>query len=370
MVISSQDTIKMLSPHMADYDRLGHQVDWRPYLMFFQQPNFVSPSVTTDRFGFRRTANLQGQPISLDDLGSEAANFLVGNSVAFGVGATSDSAAISSRLTQYTEEQWFNCSGRAFGAMQESILFQAYKHKVGSVRRVVLFTGLNDFYLYYAPKIFDEVFGIFFFSDVFYRGMKSAEKSLSGKRRILAAALKPFYGDRIDYADVSLQQLPLLLFQYWKKPPATEPDLLALIEQRKPQRDRILDQLGRTLEIWAALARGLEFKLTYVLQPILPWVGKRLSQEEQALLRAQDDAGGRWHRILAATLNTEQYEWYRKGVEALCARSDIQFVDLNPALRKDDAWLFLDRVHMNDAGQDIAARELGRILGYSRKESN
>jgi hypothetical protein len=348
---------------MADYDRLSARVDWRPYLMFFQQPNFDSAVVTTDRYGFRRTVDAYGRALALDDVAGRPVNLLIGNSVSFGVGASADRAALSSRLAAHSGECWVNFCGRAFGAMQELILFEAYRHKLALVRRIVLCSGLNDLYLFYAPKMFDETFGIFFFSEAFHRAMNKSQETLSGKRALLAALLRPLYGDRIDYASVRVSELPRLMLHPPAQPQSPdEADYTALVAQRRPERERIIDQMARTLELWATMARGLEFELIYALQPMLPWLGKRLSGEEQELLAAQDAAGGRWHRILREVLDGDHYVWYSAALKALCDRLGIRFIDMNPTLRHDGRWLFVDRVHMNDAGQDVLAHALVQAL--------
>src|SRR5207244_7299881 len=77
-----------LAPQMADYDLLSKKIDWRPYIMFFHQTSFSSPTVTTDRFGFRQSADPSGHALALDDAPGRTVNLLLGNSVAFGVGAT------------------------------------------------------------------------------------------------------------------------------------------------------------------------------------------------------------------------------------------------------------------------------------------
>lgn len=364
--ISHDEVTPRLAPQMADYDRLSGQIDWRPYLMYFQPPNFVSGAVTTDRFGFRPAIDHTGRRVTIDDAQTETVSLVVGNSVSFGVGATSDARSLTSRIASHTGDCWLNFSGRAFGAMQELVLFQSYRHKLGRVRRVILLTGLNDFYLFYAPKMFDDIFGIFFFSEAFYGAMNRRPQALSSKRALLAALLRPFYGEDIDYAAVSLAQLPGLLMRRRssrKRQIAPEPDYPALVAERREHRGRIIDHLARTLEIWAVLAHGLGFELTYMLQPILPWTGKALSPEERELLAAQDAAGGRWHPILRAALDDDHHRWYTAALAGLCARFGIPFVDLGVEMRDDPRWLFIDRVHMNDAGQDLAARLVSHHCG-------
>ena len=364
--MSQTTALARLAPQMADYDLLG-KVDWRPYLMFFQQPDFVSQSVTTDRLGFRRTLN-GGALFGIDDVGDRPVNLLLGNSVAFGVGATSDDASLASRLAAHGDGCWLNFCGRAFGAMQELILFQAYRYRLPRIRRVVLCTGLNDLYLSYAPKVFDETFGVFFFSEVFFKAMCGTQARLSRKRSVLAAMLSPFYGDRIDYGRVKLRELPRMLLQPPPGAPA-EPDYLALVAERRHLRGRIIDQLERTLEIWAALARVFGFELSYALQPMLPWTGKQWTPEERELVAEADGIGGRWHRILRAVLDDDHHRWYSARLSDLCRRLKIQFIDMNEQFRDQQAWLFLDRVHLNDAGQDLAARRLIDALGLKRGQA-
>ncbi len=356
-----EETLRLV-PQMVDYGRLNERFEWRPYLMYFQQPNFSSASVTTDRLGFRPTIDGAGRRVTIDDVQARSVNLLVGNSVAFGVGASSDAASLASRIAAHTGECWMNFCGRGFGAMQELILFESHRHKLGRLQRVVLFTGLNDFYLYYAPKMFDEIFGIFFFSEAFYGAMNRRPQQLSARRALLAALLRPFFGERIDYATVSFAQLPRLLINQRgrNEPPPTEPDYEVVVAERRGGRDRIIEHLGRTLELWSVLARGLGFELTYALQPMLPWLEKTLSAEENALLAAQDAEGGRWHRILRAALDREHYDWYVAALSRLCARQGIPFVDIGAGMREPGRWLFVDRVHMNDAGQDVSAQLVAR----------
>ena len=132
-----RDTVPVaqLAPQMADYDLLSKKVDWRPYIMFFHQTNFSSPSVTTDRFGFRPAVDASGLAVALDDAPDRTVNLLLGNSVAFGVGATSDATSLASRLSAHSGERWLNFCGRSFGATQELLLYQCYRHRLGQVRR-------------------------------------------------------------------------------------------------------------------------------------------------------------------------------------------------------------------------------------------
>lgn len=331
-----------LVPHLADYDRLGTPIAWRPYLMFFHHRNFTSPSVNTDRHGFRPTWDAREQRVTLDDAAGRDVNLLVGNSVSFGVGATSDQAALSSRLSAHSRELWLNFSGRAFGSRQELTLFETHRYKLGNVRRVVLFSGLNDLYLYYSPKTFDETFGIFFFSELFHKSLQSPPQA--GLKTALATLVREIRA------------------RLRRKAADPAEDFSAVVSERLDGRQQIIEHIGRVLEIWSLLARGLGFELSYMVQPILPWTGKIHSAEEKELLAEGNAIGGRWNQILEMVLDGGHHRWFTDAMAHLCRRLDIHFYDLNADFPKTDDWLFLDRVHLTDAGQDVAARAVLRHL--------
>jgi lysophospholipase L1-like esterase len=100
---------------------------------------------------------------------------------------------------------------------------------------------------------------------------------------------------------------------------------------------------------------------------MLPWTGKCWSAEEQGLVAEQDRIGGRWQRILEAVLDDEHHQWFSAGLGQACEQAGVCFLDLSPALRQDGRWLFVDRVHMNDDGQDLLAQALVRELTPARE---
>ena len=74
---------------MEVYDKLI--INWAPYLMFFNQPNFRSSVVNTDSRGFR-FSGMMGKGDNLTK--SKSVNIFSGGSTAFGVGSTSDKNTI------------------------------------------------------------------------------------------------------------------------------------------------------------------------------------------------------------------------------------------------------------------------------------
>ncbi|MGE5515458.1 MAG: hypothetical protein ACM31D_06510 [Bacteroidota bacterium] len=132
--------------------------------------------------------------------------------------------------------------------------------------------------------------------------------------------------------------------------------------ERRKNRDVVIDHVGRILEVWAMLARGMNFQPVYALQPILGWTGKPLSPEETALLDERDALGLPWHRMLGQISDADHYQWYRDAIESRCRQLGIGFIDTNAALRHRADWLFIDRLHLTDAGQNACAEAIAAAL--------
>jgi hypothetical protein len=339
-----------LAPQMADYDYWGTQMAWRPFIMFFQPPDLRTASCNTDSLGFRFSADPSGTIARTDQWQDRPCNLVLGNSVAFSVGATSDAASLPARMSHYSGETWLNFSGRAFAASQEYLTFIFYRHRVGPLKRVVLFSGSNDLYLYYAPKkMFDETFGIFFFSDVFGERMnpappgevphwsKQMRESVSRRiRRMKPANSKP----------ANTTQLQ---------------DLDQIIAERRLTREKAVTLLARSLENWKMAADGLGIDLLYALQPVRSWVKKPLAAEELELGAEINERGSQWNKILAKVMDEEQYHWYKGRLVEECRRLHIPFLDLNEILSnhpRNHEWIFMDYLHLTDAGYDICAEVL------------
>ena len=120
-----------LSPQMKVYDGIGES--WKPYIMYLSKPNFRSDVVNLDQFGLRFNGLENDKIKEIDNSNSifndkiisknQETAALVGNSITFGVGATSDSSTVSSNLSKLSNFHFFNLGGRAFSGFQEVILF-------------------------------------------------------------------------------------------------------------------------------------------------------------------------------------------------------------------------------------------------------
>lgn len=321
-----------IAPQMRDYDLLGRK-RWLPYVMFFQPPGLTTSSFTTDEQGFRGTL-CQGQRVCYCEFHTHPGRrgLLLGASAAFGVGATSDGATLASRLNDDGQRLWFNYAGRAFNSTQEILLFLL--HLPDRLDTVLLLTGVNHAVLSHLAQETSPVYNSFFFQSIFEQGMNGGPTpQRGGLWRLLKGALLRPQEER--------QPLP--------PAPASE-------AQRY---ENALTCLRRDMRLWGLLREAMGFQLCFAFQPVLPWIDKPLTWQEQALFWITDtlfpegSANGFMDFLL------RQKGRFVADVESICSAQKIPFLDLNqsPAFRRPD-WLFVDRVHLTDAGYAAAREEI------------
>jgi hypothetical protein len=320
-----------LIPQMKAYEEM--RVVWVPHLMNLYQPNFRSPVCNTDEYGFRYT--LQGsKELSYADFQNQQGpkGLLCGGSTAFGTGATGDSHTITSNLNRDSDMTWFNFGGMGQNSTQELMRYILFGPKVD---QVVLFTGVNNLMIHTLSAYFSQVYGAFFSQTVFELLNRVSTnpqyvKHLMGraKGRVIDALwrLVPGQSD-----EPTLDNLPDFEIRY----------------------NQSLNILGRDLDVWAALSEKSGFSLRFMLQPILTWMPKNLSPEEEELLDIMDQGGWRrWGGQIRA-LN-DSYTRYREDTRRICEERGILWSDFNELLPRE-GWLFCDRTHLTDKGQEIAA---------------
>ena len=139
---------------MKIYDGIGEI--WKPYVMYLSKPNFRSNVVNLDQFGLRFNGLDNEKKIEIEKNNSifnskiisknKETAALVGNSITFGVGATSDSSTVSSVLSKLSNFHFFNLGGRAFSGFQEVILFQSLINYLKDIKKIVIFFNVSPFY--------------------------------------------------------------------------------------------------------------------------------------------------------------------------------------------------------------------------------
>ena len=325
--------VMRLAPQMEEYTRWAGSMIWHPYLMFFHPANIRSDVCQTDSLGFRLGTDHRGEAVRVDEWNGPEANLLLGNSVAFSVGATSDANTLSSRLSARTQLPWLNMSGRAFSAAQELLLFMFHQHRFRNIKRIVLFSGINDLYLYFAPKLFDDVYGVYFFSDVF-------------ERRMSGPAEKP-WAQRVWTA--------LLPSRFSRKAHPIDTAGVAALRQT---RDRAAEIVVRRLGYWRMLTQSMGIEFIFVLQPVMNWVEKKRPAEEKELAEALKSSPSVWDQLLCKVMDAEQHAWYAGYMEKACRELRIPFADMSKELsmhKRSEEWLFIDQLHLTNQGYDLCA---------------
>jgi hypothetical protein len=320
----------LIVPQMRDYDELGMRQEWVPHLMYFHPRNASLKSVTTDEFGFRNTTGAKpGAPTAL----------LVGGSSVFGIGATSDAATIPSLLNATTKFNWLNFGGRAFNSTQEAILVHLSNTKKID-GPIVVMSGANNLTRSLMSGSFSKMFGAFFHQGLFESQMRSAAVGNRALARQLVTGLRERFG-------VGKKQHSQPLSNTSHSKAESYKAMLTVFE--------------RDCEYFQMLARHNSTSASFVLQPFAPWIQKTLTEQEKELFNLLDQEAEGFSRVLSEL--AERKQQYTQDLQAICAKTGLKFVDLNSAseLQKPE-WLFVDRVHLTDAGYSTVAKLLVRDL--------
>lgn len=349
----------LLTPQMMEYDRMQSVV--YPFLMFFQPPCYSSGVVNTDSRGFRVTYDHFKNICNLNDACSDGLSIIVGGSVVFGDGATNDFNTISSVLCAETGNRWLNFGGRAFNSTQELRLFEFNRHLVKGVKKIVIFSGVNNLISYYLSNNYSKEYGHIFYWNIFKAAADELlEIKLSTKRKLMKAMLYPIYGNGIDYINVSLNDLAGFLSG--KKELARTKNALKLSKIDKnvdSEKDDVLFVLKRDLNMWKIIAEALHIDIYYALQPMANWVKKELSIEEKRLFAELDVDKRSVGNLLSVKLGDDVYNWYKHSIKRLCQENGIKYFDMNEYLSSinlNRKWVFVDRLHLTDEGNNIIAK--------------
>jgi hypothetical protein len=336
------------APQMRDY--LAETQVYLPYVMHFQRPNVRRPAFSTDAQGFRRTLRANGTVVLLEEFNAlppEARpSALIGNSTAFGVGATSDERAIASGLNRIGPGTWFNFAGRTLNPLQELLAFLLFCRV--EVETAVVMSGIN-------------------LLDMSYRFASPAQDSVP-----------PFYLERLSLARLGhdpQRRLRGWLADRWRRlrgaavaDPFVDSGLLDEINRGLGDPEslvasadsavRAVAHFGHVLDLWGGLRPRRIRTLTFALQPVPEWFGRPYSDRERRLTEiSESHRPASWRRVRDA-LRARSLAFKRDVLEACRARG-IGVIDLNaePRLIGLD-WVFIDRYHLTDEAQEVVAATL------------
>jgi hypothetical protein len=345
------------APQMRDY--LAETQVYLPYVMHFQRPNVRRPAFSTDAQGFRRTLRANGTIVTLEEFNAlppeGRPSALIGNSTAFGVGATSDERAIASALNRIGPGTWFNFAGRTLNPLQELIAFLLFCRV--EVETAVIMSGIN-------------------LLDMSYRFASPAQESVP-----------PFYLERLSLGRLGHdpeRRLRGWLADRWRRlrgtaapDPFVDSGLLDEINRGLGDPEslaastgnptRALAHFRHVLDLWDGLRPRRIRTLSFALQPVPELFGRPYSDKERRLTEiSESHRPASWGR-LRDVLRERSLAFKHEVLEALRARG-IGVIDLNAEPRLLAlGWVFIDRYHLTDEAQGGVAEILAERVGQGRR---
>lgn len=332
--------------------------------MFFNQSNFCSEIVNTDSYGFR-LAGIGGKQ-RFDKLNkSIAINILIGGSVAFGVGATGDSATIPAVLSRQTEQPWMNFGGRAHTSTQEWVSFSYHRDMFEKMGNIVIFSGFNDLYLYFASKYFNEKMGSFFFASKYFESMMNDNNLKSSYTRpIINKLLSIKYGNYDFNRLSSKDSIKLLCNKITVSQAGLEDVQEDTIQEHREQPYEVVDVLRRNISNWKIFANHYNARLTYILQPFANWLSiRKPTIKEKTVFDILDNEQKSNWKTLSEKING-LHEWFSGQLKLVCEKENIDFHDSNTVIdhEKHTDDVFVDRVHLTDYGNQIISDYIVDII--------
>jgi hypothetical protein len=299
-----------------------------PYMTLGVQPNLTTPFASVDSRGFRNSR--RGDEIAASDDVPENAGFIFGGSVVFGFGATGDSTTISSALWKHSGRPYINLGVPAGSSTQELIAALPFAERK---TRFIVLSGANEVSSAIGAPI-DPLFGPNYF-DVFLKKLQTV--TIEELVHLVWAARKG-RGPRLRRRS----------YPKGPNPPQGPSDSKTILANAAALQLRNLRALRRLVPD--------EAEVVFAFQPSPRQVAKERTEEEVAIYEALDiiqDRGG-WHYI--KQLLEKGWRRYGAALAEGCAELGVPFIDLNDA--PYTGWCFIDRIHMNDRGNDLTAQFL------------
>ena len=333
-----------ISPHMKAYDVL--QPTLRPYVTIGTPPNIRSSVVSTDENGFRVSYNGEAAVDSTTWHSERRRGLLVGSSVAFGVGATSDRHTLASLLAGPTGSSFLNLGVRGANSTQELISAIPF---VRDAQIVVVVSGANNAVASLQSIGRNELFGPFFWEgavDHLSRWSVNAlvELTYGGDRTWAVKAarrMKLVRGADGSVARLAASEAASRKIAYGREA------LVAAAERH-----------SRDLAILAAATRPAT-RVVFAAQPFADACARAATTEERQLFELADQATGpRWQRVRGVLATA--WDDYVERLREACASVDVPFVNLGGVAF--DGWCFADRIHLTDRGHELAAQAILKLL--------
>ena len=312
-----------IAPQMRDYDKI--KLVYLPYIMQFQEPLLKLQSVSTDRNGFRLSIYKDERLNHSDFLKRrKSLGIFTGSSIAFGYGASSDKYTIPSIFNRSSNSSiWFNYSGIALNSTQELLVFLLFLPK--KVNKVIIVSGLIN----YSIPTYRSSYTSTLFTP-YYAELKFEKR------------MKPNAAEYRSNPSMSFKELITKDFSYVFSD--------------------IVESFQRDMNLWKSLSNSMGFELYFALQPCQPWIDKKLTNEEKELIEIWDSHARYGHNRrmgLDLACKEEYRKEYCEKLESICDKLNIPFLNLNSEdLLSTNEWIFFDRIHLTDRGNEIVAQIL------------
>ena len=338
--MSKKDLYKIL-PQMRDYDQLG--INWLPYIMFTQSNNFRSESVNTDNYGFRfNDKSSMDKNVLNEDIKNVKKNILCGGSFGFGTGTTKDDKTISAQMSN-NGSFTVNLSGSAHTGFQEIITVISNLNSLQSVKKIIIFTGLNDLYI---NKNFGNIYpDSMFFSSFFSDAMD--KKILSTQKKLFQSLINFFSPNSINSEIIKkLNKKNILKFIFSKK-------FRSNFNDKNSFTDSFFEnKIKRNFSIYKMISEYLDAEIEIYLSPYLFW-SKDLHSEEKKLVELTKKFYSKEIKKIYSLLNDNSYRFLVQILSKYSQINEFNFIDTNKFFKDNYSstnWLFVDSVHCTDLG--------------------
>ena len=337
----SKKELYKLIPQMKDYDQLG--INWLPYIMFTQSNNFRSESVNTDNHGFRfNDKSLMDKNVLNEDIKNVTKNILCGGSFGFGTGATRDDKTISAQMSKNASFT-LNLSGSAFTGFQEIITIISNLNSLQSVKKIIIFTGVNDLYL---NKNFGNIYpDSMFFSSFFSDAMD--KKILSTQKKLFQSVINFFNPNSINSEIIKkLNKKNIFKFIFSKK-------FRGDFKNKNSFTTSFFEsKIKRNFSIYKMISKYLGAEIEIYLSPYLFW-SKDLHTKEKKLIEITKKYYSKEIKKIYSLLNDNSYRFLVQILSKYSQINEFNFIDTNKFFKDNYSstnWLFVDSVHCTDLG--------------------
>lgn len=305
-----------LNPAVRDFDRMGMAL--RPYVERLGQPDYRSPTLTTDRHGFRRTV-FDGVSLGLDQIAARPGSkgVICGASQALGYGVA-DSETLHSRLSARRAGGaiWASLTAPVSQLLQQRLAFELFAPP--GTRYCVVMSGNVNVLL----------------------------ALLAGRD---TSPYPPLFNVDYPWSDTA-------------NPVVARTDTLAdgtPVTPIEPAFARALAWMCDSIAMLGARCRQIGCRLLFAHPMALPWTGKPLAPAEREpcdLYRIRQSA---YAALVEDPALRPLWDRHCAGLRDAVAAAGGTYIELSddPAFKSGDA-LFCDLIHPNAAGIEIVAARI------------